>query len=147
MSSNLLNIIPVKNWRSLPNLRQDSLVLQDTSGVPKSGDIVPCLLCTKPFQIRLSLGRVDQVCPDCWQTYLDCAVVVCRTCRVTIGRTVPKMLDSGFYVRPRMVLHINKCNICDPGLDTSVIIEIDEWMKSMRPKKLIAIPSTIIKRT
>jgi len=126
-------------WRNLPELRNDSLIFEDTSGAPVPGNIAPCLLCEKPFIVRPYVGAPDQICASCWETYKDAARVVCWKCRpqATICRLMPKMLDNGFYIRPRMVLHSTACNVCEPGLKKSTIIEIDEWMKHMRPAKII----------
>lgn len=130
-------------WRRLSVLRNDSLIFEDTSGLPIPGTIVPCLACTKPFMMRPYVGDPDQLCPECWNTFKDAARVVCAGCKVkfgrhvTIGRAIPKLLDSGFYIRPRSVLHTTACNVCQPGLKRSTIIEIDEWMRHMRTKQII----------
>jgi len=129
------------NWQTLPVLRNDKLLFQDTSGKPLPGSIVPCLLCAKPFLMRPYIGEPDQICPECWRTYEEAARVVCINCRVTICRLVPKVLDNGYYIKPRTVLHSSACNVCKPGLQLSHITEITEWEKRMRPKKII-IPSS-----
>ena len=125
------------DWNSLPVLRNDALLWEDTSGSPLPGKIVPCLLCMKPYLMRPFVGVPDQVCPECWETYKDAAKVICWKCRVVICRLVPKVLDNGFYLRPRAVYHADACNICKPEIKKSIIIEIDEWEKHIRPKKLI----------
>jgi hypothetical protein len=121
---------------SLPLLRQDRLIWQDTSRAPTSGGIYPCLLCEKPFVMGVFLGEPDQICEECASTYRDAARVICNKCRITIGRVVSKILDNGFYIRPRTVLHSNYCNVCRPGLNASTIMEIDEWQKNVRPNKI-----------
>jgi len=128
-----------EDWSKLPTLRKETyeLLWEDTSGSPVPGKIVPCLLCTKPFIMRLYSGTPDQVCGECYETYKDSARVVCWKCKVTICRLVPKVLDNGFYIQPRNVYHSTACNICDPGLSKSTIIEIDEWQRTVRPKKII----------
>jgi hypothetical protein len=93
--------------------------------------------CGKPFLMRKYVGIPDQICPECWEQYKDAAIIICWKCKITICRAVPKVLDSGFYIQPRMVLHSSACNICEPGLKESIIIEIDEWIKRIRPKKII----------
>ena len=60
-----------------------------------------------------------------------------RCKKVTICRLVPKVLDNGFYIRPRSVLHSSACNICHRGIAESTILEITEWERSRRPGKLI----------
>ena len=127
----------MSDWRSLPVLRNDSLIWEDTASLPVPGRIVPCLLCTKPFIMRHYTGAPDQICGECWEVYKDAARVICWKCRVTICRLVPKILDNGFYVRPKTVYHSSACNICKPGLKQSEIIEITEWQKHIRPNKLI----------
>jgi len=87
--------------------------------------------------MRQYVGEPDQICPECWTTYKDAARVICFHCKVTICRLIPKILDNGYYIRPRSVLHSSACNICQPGLRQSVIIEIDEWQTHMMPKKII----------
>jgi len=127
----------------LPYLRGDRLLFQDTSGVPIPNSIVSCLLCTKPFLMLPFIGEPDQVCPECYKTYGDCAKVICIRCRppVTICRLAPKVMDNGFYIRPRSVLHSNACNICRRGLTESTIVEITQWEQTRRPGKLI-LPTT-----
>lgn len=131
-----------QSWRKLPELRNDKLLFVDTSGYPLPGKIVPCLLCTKPFLMRMYTGHPDQICGECLSTYNDCAIVRCQNCHVVICRLVPKVLDSGFVIRPQAVLHSDCCNICNPGLAESHVVEITEWMRLVRPHKIILIPST-----
>ena len=126
-------------------LRSDRLLFEDTSGAPRPGDIVPCLLCMKPYMVPLYIGAADQLCPECWKTYNEAARVVCFKCQVTVCRLVPKLLDNGYYVQPRTVLHTDACNICRPGLRESQIIEITEWMRTTRARKVgIIIPGGYI---
>lgn len=133
-------------WSKLPRLREDRLIFEDTSGAPIPGTIVPCLLCTKPFLMPQYIGAdVDQICGECFKTYMDAARVVCWKCKITVCRLVPKLLDNGYYIQPRTVLHTSACNICKPGLKTSDIIEITEWMKCTRERKII-VPFKQIKR-
>jgi len=127
----------MQDWTKLPVLRNDKLLWEDTESSPLPGTIVPCLLCMKPFLMRPFVGAPDQICPECWETYKDAAKVVCWKCRVTICRLVPKILDNGFYIRPRAVYHSDSCNVCKPGLTKSIIVEIDQWEKHLRPKKII----------
>ena len=127
----------MSDWRSLPNLRNDTLIFQDTSGAPRAHTIVPCLLCTKPFLMLPFVGTPDQICPECEKTYKDAAKVICWKCRITICRLVPKVLENGFYIRPKSVLHSSKCNCCAPGLTESSIIEIEQWQRTLRPNKII----------
>lgn len=122
--------------KELPLLRNDKLIFMDTGRAPLPGGIVPCLLCTKPFVMPIFLGEPDQVCGECQHTYKDAARVVCRKCNITIGRVVAKVLDNGFFIRPKSVLHSNYCNVCKPGIAASTITEIDEWEKNLRPKKI-----------
>ena len=126
-------------------LRNDSLVFQDTSGRPTPGAIVPCLLCMKPFIMPVYLGAPDQLCVECWKLYDEAARVVCVHCQITVARLLPKLLDCGFIIRSRNVYHVDACNICRPGLTSSNVIEITEWMKNTREPKII-VPMMTIKR-
>lgn len=126
-------------------LHENRLSFEDTSSTPRVHSIVPCLLCTKPFLMLPFMGIPDQVCPECEKTYLDTARVICRGGvdgrrihdPVTICRLVPKVLDNGFYIRPRSVLTSSACNICSPGLKSSTLLEITEWERVVRPKKIV----------
>ena len=104
---------------------------------PLPGRITTCLLCSKPFLLRPYTGAVDQVCVECANTYRDCGRVICSKCSVTVCRVTPKVLTNGYYIKPRMVLHIDFCNVCKPGLTVSTIIEIAEYERMIRPKKII----------
>jgi len=121
------------------------LRLIDTSCKPLPGTIVPCLMCCKPFLMRKYSGVPDQVCPECFDTYRDCASVICVKCRVVIGRVEPKMLKNGFYIRPNSVLHIDQCNVCSGckrGDDTvSTVLEIDQHEKLIGFKPSIIVPA------
>lgn len=121
----------------LPLLRQDSLLFKDTSRPPTPGTMAPCLICTKPYIVPKYIGEPDQVCPGCRQTYDDCARLVCVMCKAVIGRVDPGIIDNGYYIRPKSILHVDHCNTCRPGLKTSTVIEIAQWEKLMRPGKLI----------
>lgn len=126
----------------LPLLRDDALLWIDTSGYPLPGKIVPCLLCGKPFIMRKFIGEPDQICPECAKTYKDAATVVCVNCNVSICKLKPSVLDNGFVIKSRAVLHSNACNICKPGLRESRIVEVDQWEKFLRPHKpTIIVPS------
>lgn len=118
----------------------DLLWLQDNSGLPKAGALLSCLMCGKPFIMRLYAGVPDQVCPECWDTYRDCAKLVCINCRVVVARAKPGISDTGFYVRPRSILHIDKCNICDPDVKESIIIEVDEWYRKIGKDRKLIVP-------
>lgn len=121
------------------------LALIDTTCKPLPGTIVACLMCAKPFLMRKYSGVPDQVCPECFDTYKDCASVICSKCNVVIGRVDPKVLTNGYYIRPRAVLHVDHCNVCSgcqPGqLPVSTVMEIDEHEKQMGIKPRIIVPA------
>lgn len=98
--------------------------------------MVRCLLCAKLYA---ATGQVhhDQVCSECKKTMRDSAKLVCSKCNIVICRLAPSILDSGFIIRPNMVLHSDSCNICKPGLSESNILEIDLWQKTKRAKKTV----------
>jgi hypothetical protein len=125
----------MSDWNNLPELRNDELIFQDTSITPLPGKIVPCLLCTKPFLMRHYTGEPDQICGSCWDEYQDTARLICAKCRVTVCRVKPTVLDNGYYIRPKSVLHLNACNICEPGIPKSTVIEISEWERTTRQHK------------
>jgi len=115
----------------------EALKFADTSkpGIP--GRICPCLLCGKPFIMRIYIGEPDQICMECWETYKECAKLVCVKCKVTIGRIKVMTLDNGYRIQPRAILHSSACNICKPGLATSDILEIKDWERRLRPGKIM----------
>ena len=127
----------MSDWQNLPEIRNDQLLFQDTVELPQPGQITACLLCTKPFVMAIYSGEPDQICAECWTTYQDAARIICVKCRVTICRAQPKVLDNGFVIRPRTILHVDACNVCRPGLKQSSILEIASWETTMRPPKII----------
>ena len=122
-------------------LEANKLLFMDTSGYPLPGKVVPCLLCAEPFIMRKFTGHPDQICGECSKTYHECAVVYCSKCKVVICRLGPTVLDTGYRIKPREVLHSNACNICAPGIKESYILEIDAWERLVRPRKVISIAS------
>jgi len=127
------------NWRNLPHIADDRFMFMDTSQPAQPGKLTVCLMCAKPFIMPNFIGHADQICGECRKTYADAAILVCRHCRVTICRIAPKVLDNGFYIRPRSILHTDKCNVCAPGLMVSTILEIAEWMQNTRQAKPVII--------
>ena len=114
--------------------QSNKLLFVDTTGYPSPGKIVPCLLCTKPFIMRPFIGEPDQVCEECSVVYKDCAIVRCAGCahHPVICRVLPKVMDNGYIIRPRAVLHTDACNVCRPGLKESTITEINNWERTIR---------------
>jgi hypothetical protein len=87
--------------------------------------------------MRNYTGAPDQICGECRKTYDECAVVRCANCKLgpVICRIIPGVLDNGYHVQKRSVLHTSACNVCRPGLKRSTIIEIDQWEKFVRKGK------------
>lgn len=104
------------------------------------GNIVPCLMCGKPYLMPYFVGTPDQLCGECMKTYADTAKVICRKCKAVICRLKPKMLASGFYIRPHGILHVETCGICRPGLRESLIQEIEEWERARGRGRIILPP-------
>ena len=113
------------------------IIFESTEGPPVPGTEVPCLMCEKKFVMPVYSGEPDQICGECWNTYMDLARIICSRCRITICRHEPCKLDNGFEILPRAILHSDCCNVCRPGLETCTILEIEHWLKVVRPKKLI----------
>ena len=118
----------------------EKLRLMDTSGIPKPGTIVPCLMCGKPMLMPLYTGVPDQICPECYDTYRDCASIICSKCKVCVSKVKPGITDTGFYVKPRSVLHLDCCNICNPDVVESKIIEMELWYQQIGKTRKLIIP-------
>ena len=103
-------------------------------------------MCAKPFLMRPYSGIPDQVCPECYDTYSECASIVCSKCRVVVAKAHPKVLESGFYVRPRAVLHLDECNVCNPEIATSVVLEIARYDEICGTKTSIVVPTIAYKQ-
>lgn len=126
---------------------KDTGVCSECNGVSSSTtfkDVPPdpegslrCLVCAKLYEPSLGIGKIDQVCPDCRNTMNGTAKLVCARCGLTICRIAPNVLDNQFVIRPNAVLHSDWCNICQPGLSESTVVEIDLWNKAKRPKKTL----------
>lgn len=114
---------------------------------PLPGEIVPCCLCRKPYLMRPYSGPPDPICPECFTTYADCAKIICKNCKVIVARVSPEVLESGYYVRPRSVLHTLGCPKCSKRLrnmkeeqvEATPIQEIDEWERRMGRKTIVAV--------
>jgi hypothetical protein len=101
---------------------------------PTIGSYIPCAICKELFQVPFYKGTMDPICGKCFVTYNETAKLVCQRCNVIVGRIVPKMLDCGFYVQPKAILHTDKCSLCDEKIKESTIVEVKEWMaKHRRP--------------
>ena len=141
MSERILETYGDPNWRNLPRIMDDRFLFIDTSEAPGPNKLAVCLMCAKPFVMPNYIGHADQICPECQKTYDEAAILICRKCKVVICRLLPKVLDNGFYVRPRAVLHTDRCNVCAPGLAQSTILEISDWMRTTRQAKpMIIVP-------
>jgi len=117
-------------WQGLPSIMDVEVSQGSGSQKPLPGQILPCMLCKKPFLMRKYLGPPDQICSECFKTYADAAKIVCVKCKAVIARVKPEVLDSGFYIRPKAVLHTDKCGMCYVGTEerwTSTVIEVAEW--------------------
>lgn len=133
------------NWRELPDLADVRFIGIDTSKPPVPGKMAVCLLCAKPFIMPQFVGEPDQACPDCIKMLRDTAKLVCVKCHRVIARHAPKVLDCGFYIRPRMVLHTDKCSRCCPGLLVSRVLEIDEYMRRhFIPKTIVPVTNPYV---
>jgi hypothetical protein len=134
-------------WGKIPSL--DKLKLTDNTEYPLPGTIVLCLMCGDPFLMRQYSGYPDQVCPSCYDTYKDCCSIICRKCGVVVAKVQPKVMESGFYVRPRSVLHIDLCNVCRGPVDAghkigevdhiSCILEMQEYERQIGGTKKIIV--------
>lgn len=134
------------DWAKRPAIRvDDPLVLMDTETKPAIGTEAPCLLCTKMFEARPSIGDADQVCEECYKTYDDCAVILCEKCNRVQSRLKPGPQTDGYIVQKRQLLHLYDCPACcagnavlsPEGYEIHLIREIDEWHKHVRDKKII----------
>ena len=133
----------------LPKLDKNQIRFPDfdTTKMPLPNGAAWCLLCVKPFTMPPFKAIPDQLCEECKKVYSDTARVACLKCRVVIFRIKPGVIDSGYYIRPRSLLHVNECNVCHPGLAVSTIVEIDEWERIARPKKVILVTNKYVKPT
>ena len=124
-------------YEDLPVLTNNKILFKKVHADPAlPGNIVPCLMCGKPYLMPRFIGVPDQLCGECMKTYADTAKVVCSKCKAVICRLAPKMLSSGFYIRPHSILHVDMCGVCNPGLRESVIREIDQWER-MQGRRII----------
>jgi hypothetical protein len=127
------------NWSGIANVN-NLYLFYDTSRKPQPGEVVPCLLCSKPLMVPRYEGAFDQVCPECWETYDECARVICTKCQVVVARVKPGVTDTGYHIRRRSVLHLDKCNVCATGTEQSIIIELDQWARAVGRKPGIWVP-------
>lgn len=122
----------------LPILANNKILFKKIRRDPAlPGNIVPCMMCGKPFIMPVFIGAPDQMCGECIKTYADTAKLVCRKCNATVCRLAPKLLDSGYYIRPHSILHIKECGICNEGLKESAIEEIEQWERTQRNGRLV----------
>ena len=125
-------------YEDLPILTNNKILFKKVHADPAlPGNIVPCLMCGKPFIMPVFIGTPDQLCGECLKTYADTAKVICSRCKVVVCRLAPKMLANGFYIRPHGILHIDACGVCRPGIKESVIQEIDQWEKTRNRGRII----------
>lgn len=129
-------------FEDLPVLTNNQILFKKVKQDPAlPGNIVPCLMCGKPFIMPVFIGTPDQLCGECMKTYADTAKVICSKCKVVICRLAPKMLANGFYIRPHSVLHVDACGVCRPGIKASTIQEIEQWERT-RNRGRIILPMT-----
>lgn len=114
----------------------------DGTAVVTPGAVYGCTMCGKPYLQGFFSGYHDPVCPVCDDTHKDCARIACVKCKVVVCRVDPSLTDSGYYVKPRELLHIDRCNHCYKPKNTeerwtSVVLEIDAWEKQHGRKRII----------
>ena len=125
-------------FEDIPRLTGNAVQFRRVMADPAiPGNIVPCLMCGKPFIMPPFIGQPDQMCGECLRTYAGTAKVVCRGCRAVVCRLKPAILQCGFHIRPHMILHVKACMVCRPNLQESVIEEIAEWERHMGRGKII----------
>lgn len=125
-------------FEDIPRLTGNAVLFKKVKADPAlPGNIVPCLMCGKPFIMPPFIGQPDQMCGECLRTYADTAKVVCRGCKAVVCRLKPALLPCGYAIRPHSVLHVKACMVCRPNLQESVIEEIDEWERTRGRGKLI----------
>lgn len=126
-------------FEDLPVLTNNKILFKKVKADPAlPGNIVPCLMCGKPFIMPVFIGSApDQLCGECVKTYAETAKVICNKCKVVVCRLVPKVLSNGFYIRPHSILHIDACGVCRPDLTESVIQEIEAWERTRNRGKII----------
>jgi len=148
--TNLADLVGTKwgvgeEYAKLPDLSDPRFFGLDLSAPPVPGKLAICLLCAKPFVMPQFIGEPDQACPDCIRTLRDTARIVCSRCKRVVARQTPKVLDCGFYIRPRSVLHIDRCNRCSPGVLVSKIVEVDEYMRRhFVPKTIVPVTNPYV---
>jgi hypothetical protein len=97
--------------------------------------MVRCLLCAKLYPAVMGQLQTDQICSECRKDHRDSAKLVCAKCHITLARLIPCITDTGFIIRPNMVLHSSACNICEPQIKVSKAIEIELWEKTHKKRK------------
>ena len=127
------------------NLRWEPKTMQGDPARPKPGSVIPCAICQKPFQVPYYIGSVDPICGECFKAYRETATLVCQKCGAVVGRIAPKMLDCGFYVRPRMRLHTDQCGMCREDIVESTIVEVKEWIARHRRPVIYTSGGTVYK--
>lgn len=147
----------LRNLGDAPPAKPDlsGIWFQNTAAALVPGIARVCALCEKPYAPEVTLnihGVQDPVCKACESTYADCATVVCELCHTAVAKIPPKLLDNGFYIKPRSVLHGDSCNVCRPGVKVTLLREIDDHQRRYRsctivaPGRTIMIPSDALVR-
>lgn len=65
----------------------------------------------------------DSLCRECLTNVRTHSVVVCVKCQAVVARIAPHKDKSGFVFEPRKCYHTDACPGCNPGLQTSKLIE------------------------
>lgn len=68
-------------------------------------------------------GVTDSLCAECLPMVRGMATIVCIRCKSVVARMQPVKFPTGFKVAAGEFYHTNSCPICNPNVQTSVLIE------------------------
>lgn len=98
-----------------------------------------CIMCGRMSDVNdmQKLSNNQFMCKECTELYKDAATIVCATCGAHVAKVVPGVIDCGYDIKPKEVLHVDKCINCCEDVTVSEILEITEWQKHNKPKLYI----------
>ena len=129
----------------IPRMQDRIVEIETGRGCPRQQG---CSFCTEPIKHSVQWRKAEHIIEEA-KRLLDLGAQALRlgkqSCMYSYKAGGPDKIEAllrGLSALKPAVLHLDKCNVCAPGLTESIVIEIDQWEQTVGRKKRLFIPVT-----